>query len=57
MGFPRPEYWSGFSLPPPGNLPDSGIRSTSPALAGVFFTTEPPVRWYFEVNNNYLTIL
>ena len=42
MGFPRQEYWSGESFPPPGDLPDPGIESVSPALAGDFFTTEPP---------------
>ena len=26
MGFPRQEYWSGLSLPPPGDLPDPGIK-------------------------------
>ena len=31
MGFPRQEYWSGLSFPFPGNLPDPGIESTSPA--------------------------
>ena len=30
MGFSRQEYWSGF--PSPGNLPDPGIKPTSPAL-------------------------
>ena len=25
-----------------GNLPDPGIKPTSPSLAGVFFTTGPP---------------
>jgi len=25
-----------------GDLPDPGIESTSPAMAGGFFTTEPP---------------
>ena len=42
MGFSRQEYWSGLSFPPPGDLPDPGIKSTSltsPALAGRFFTT------------------
>ena len=42
MGFSRQEYWSGFSCPPPGDLPDSGVEPeslTSPALAGLFFTT------------------
>ena len=27
---------------PPGDLPDPGIEPASPALAGGFFTTEPP---------------
>ena len=42
MGFSRHEYWSGFPLPLPGYLPDSGIEPTflmSPALAGGFFIT------------------
>ena len=38
MGFP----WSGLPFPSPGNLPDPGIEPVSPALAGGFFTTEPP---------------
>ena len=45
MTFFRPEYWNGLPFPPPGDLPDSGIKPTSPvspALAGRFFTTEPP---------------
>ena len=42
MGFSRREYWSGLPFPSPGNLPDPGIKSASPALAGGFFTTEPP---------------
>ena len=41
MGLPRQEYWSGLPFPFPGDLPDSGIKPTSPALAGGFFTTEP----------------
>ena len=44
-GFFRQEYWSGLPCPPPGDLPDPGIKPVSlmsPALAGVFFTTEPP---------------
>ena len=35
-GCPRQEYWSGLSLPPPGDLPDPAIK---PASAGGFFTT------------------
>ena len=32
MGSSRQEYWSGLSSPPPGDLPDPGIKPTSPAL-------------------------
>ena len=42
MGFPRQEYWSGLPFPSPGDLPDPGIEPSSPALAGRFFTIEPP---------------
>ena len=41
MGFSRQEYWSGLPCPPPGDLPDPGIKPISlmfPALAGRFFT-------------------
>jgi len=42
MGFSRQEYRSGLPCPPPGDLPNPGIKPTSlgsPALAGGFFTT------------------
>ena len=45
MEFSRQEYWSRLPFPPPGDLPDPGIEPASlasPALAGSFFTTEPP---------------
>ena len=42
MGFPRQEYWSELSCPPPGDLPNLRIKLGSPALAGGFSTTEPP---------------
>ena len=45
MVFFRQESWSGLPCPPPGHLPDPGIEPTSlmsAALAGGFFTTEPP---------------
>ena len=41
MGFSRQEAWSGLPCPPPGDLPNPGIKPaplTSPALAGVFST-------------------
>ena len=42
MGFSRQENWSGLPFPSPGDLPNPGIKLKSPALAGEFFTTEPP---------------
>ena len=42
VGFPRQEYLSGLPFPSPGNLPGSGIKPVSPALAGGFFTIGPP---------------
>ena len=42
MGFSRQEYLSGLPFTLSGDLPDPGIEPMSPALAGGFFTTEPP---------------
>ena len=42
MEFSRQEYWSGLLFLLPGDLPDPGIELVPPALAGSFFTTEPP---------------
>ena len=42
-GFSSQECWNGLPFPPPGDIPDPGIQPTPPsALAGGFFTTEPP---------------
>ena len=41
MEFSRQEYWSGLPFPPPGDLPNLGIKPElleSLALAGRFFT-------------------
>ena len=43
MGFPRQEYWSKLTFPSPGDPLDPGLKPTSAALAGEFFTTEPPL--------------
>ena len=37
-GFSRQEYWSGLPFPPPEALPDPGIKTGPPVLAGRFFT-------------------
>ena len=38
MRFFRQKYWSGLPFLSPGDLPDPGIESASPALSGRFFT-------------------
>ena len=38
MGFSRQEYWSGLPCPPPGDLPDQGIKPGSPALQADFLS-------------------
>ena len=40
-GFSRPEYWSGLSCPPPGDLPNPGIKPRSPALQADSLPAEP----------------
>ena len=53
-GFLQQESWSGLPFPPPGDLPDPGIKPSSPvspALPGRFFTPEPPGKpwiWGYE---------
>ena len=45
MELSRQEYWGGLPFSPPRDLPNPGIELVSPeypALAGGFFTTEPP---------------
>ena len=37
LGFPKREYWSGLPFPPPGDRPNPGIESGSPALQVDFF--------------------
>ena len=59
MGFSRLEYWSGLPFPSPGDLPDPGSKlasPVSPALAGRYFTIEPPGK-PLEENSPYHTCL
>ena len=42
MVFPQQEYWSRLPFPHSGDLPDSGIKPTSPALTRGLFTN---VHW------------
>jgi len=39
--FPRQEYWSGLPFPPPGDLPDPGIKPRSTSLQADSLPSEP----------------
>ena len=55
MGYPRQGYWSRLPFPPPGNLPGTEIKLTSPAspaLEGRSFTTEPPGKPYTHTHTH-----
>ena len=57
MGFSRKEYWSELPFPPPGDLPDPGIKLTSPmspALQTNSLPIEPSGKLYsaVEISNS-----
>ena len=41
-GFSRQEYWSGSPCPPPGDLPNSGIKPRSHEMQADSLPSEPP---------------
>ena len=42
--FSKQEYWSGLPIPLLGDLPDPGVKLTSPALQAGSLPSEPPGR-------------
>ena len=50
MGFSRQEYWSGLPFPSPGDLPNPGIKTRSPALEADALTSESPGKPYIYAN-------
>ena len=55
MEFSRPEYWSGYLFPSPGDLPNPGIKARSPTLQADSLPAEPPgmsfMCWALEYGN------
>ena len=48
-GFSRQEYRRGLPCPPPGHLPDPGIKPRSPALQADSLPTELPGKLYSQI--------
>ena len=48
MVFLRQVYLSGLPFPP-GDLPNPGIKSATPSLAGRFFTVESPGKLFYSL--------
>ena len=44
MEFSRPEHWSGYPFPSPGDLPNPGIEPKSPTLQADSLLVELPVK-------------
>ena len=62
IGFSRQEYWSGLPLPPPGDLPDPGIKPVSlahisHALQSDSLHTEPSGKLILNIYLTYITFL
>ena len=54
----RQEYWSALLCPPPGNLPNPGIETRSPALKADSLPPEPPGKPYsYALELNWTLIL
>ena len=49
--FPGKNNWSGLPFLSSGDLPDPGIKSVSPALAGIFLSTEPPGKLFIPFSS------
>ena len=60
MGFSRQEYWNGLPFPPPGDLPDPGIKPgspVSPALQADSLPAKPsmkPLGWLLNFSMQVL---
>ena len=49
MEFSRQEYWNGLPFPSPGDGPNPGIESRSPALQEDSLPSEPPGKPLYNV--------
>ena len=54
MGFSRQESWSGLPFPPAGDLPNPGIKPSSPILQEDSLLSEPPGKLRVSGEKSYI---
>ena len=57
MGFSKQEYWSGLPFPPPGDLPNPGIKPRFSVLHTNSLLSEPPGKPVFDYRKLILHFL
>ena len=57
MGFSRQEYWSGWPIPSPGDLPNSGIEPGSPTWQAVSLLAGLPGKPKVTYSFTYIAII
>ena len=55
-GFSRKDYWIGLPSPPPGDIPDPGIKPASPVAPALQVDSLPLSRWGSPVYEVYMVI-
>ena len=65
MEFSKPEYWSGYLFPSPGDLPNPGVKPRSPTLQADSISAESPEKpkgsyqalQFKNINSSVLSLL
>ena len=57
MGFSRQEYWSGLPYPPPGDLPNPGIKPKSPAWRQILYHWATWEALHPKINESFSNVL
>ena len=57
MGFSRQEYWSGWPIPSPGDLSDTGIEPGSPTWQAVSLLAGLPGKPKVTYSFTYIAII
>jgi len=56
LGFSREEYWSGLPFPPPGDLPNSGVKPVSAVAPALQADSSLQSHWRSPESNVHILI-